>query len=143
MTRGKMKFFEHARNVAKMSTFPRVHVGAVIVYGSKILACGFDQTKTHPLQARFNAMRHFENQDNVQHSIHAEMAALSSIWDADLDWSKVEVFVYRLRGDRPHGYARPCKACMTAIREKGIRDVYYTGDDGFIYERLDELKEVV
>ena len=34
------------------------------------------------------------------------------------------------------GIARPCPSCMAAIRDIGIRDVYYTTDDGFAYERL-------
>jgi len=33
--------------------------------------------------------------------------------------------------------ARPCAGCMAAIRKFGIKNVYYTTDMGYAYERLD------
>lgn len=43
---------------------------------------------------------------------------------------------YRIRKDQPFGLARPCSSCMAAIRDLGIRDIYYTTNDGYAYERL-------
>ena len=34
--------------------------------------------------------------------------------------------------------ARPCPSCMAAIRDLGIRDIYYTTNDGYVYERLEK-----
>ena len=33
--------------------------------------------------------------------------------------------------------ARPCPSCMAAIRDLGIRDIYYTTNDGYVCERLE------
>jgi hypothetical protein len=31
--------------------------------------------------------------------------------------------------------SRPCAACMRAMRDRGIRDFYYTTDAGYAHER--------
>lgn len=31
--------------------------------------------------------------------------------------------------------ARPCPACMSAIKELGIKNIYYTTDNGYAYEK--------
>ena len=36
---------------------------------------------------------------------------------------------------------RPCESCMAAIKDFGIRDIYYTTNDGFVHERLENIKE--
>lgn len=33
--------------------------------------------------------------------------------------------------------ARPCPSCMAAIRDIGIKHVYYTTDDGYAYEKIE------
>ncbi len=33
------------------------------------------------------------------------------------------------------GMARPCPACMAAIKELGIKNIYYTTDNGYAYEK--------
>lgn len=34
--------------------------------------------------------------------------------------------------------ARPCLSCMAAIKDIGIKDIYYTTNDGYSYERLEK-----
>ena len=36
--------------------------------------------------------------------------------------------------------ARPCNACLAAIKDLGIRNIYYTTDDGFVHEKLENTK---
>ncbi|MDD3022237.1 MAG: hypothetical protein PHX61_14865, partial [Alphaproteobacteria bacterium] len=44
------RFFAHARHMAEMSDFHRAPVGCIAVIGNKVVATGFSQHKTHPLQ---------------------------------------------------------------------------------------------
>lgn len=70
-------------------------------------------------------------------SLHAEINCLISLLNsADTDWAKVELYVYRIRNDQPFGYARPCAACMAAIKQCGIRQIAYTTNDGYAVERI-------
>ena len=71
----------------------------------------------------------------------AESAAIASVPYAvgkDIDWSKVHVYVYRICNGKKHGYgnARPCPACMNAIKDMGIKNVYYTDEEGLGYLKL-------
>lgn len=55
----------------------------------------------------------------------------------DLDWSKVNVFVYRVKKDGGKGMARPCKACEAMLKNMGIKEIYYSTDTGFAHETYD------
>ena len=61
----------------------------------------------------------------------------------DIDFGKVKLYVYRIRKDQPYGLSRPCPSCMAAIRDIGIKDIYYTTDNGYAYERMENIKEDV
>lgn len=37
--------------------------------------------------------------------------------------------------------SRPCPNCMAAIKDLGIKHIYYTTNDGFVYENLTQLRE--
>ena len=50
----------------------------------------------------------------------------------------MKLYIYRIRKDQPFGIARPCPSCMAAIRDLGIRDIYYTTNDGYVCERLEK-----
>ena len=73
--------------------------------------------------------------------LHAEIKCLSQIKDIDINFSKVKLYIYRIRNDQPFGLSRPCPSCMAAIKDLGIKDIYYTTNDGYAYERL-ENKEI-
>lgn len=44
-----------------------------------------------------------------------------------------------LRKNQPYGMSRPCPSCMAAIKDLGIRNIYYTTNDGYIYERIEKI----
>ena len=56
------------------------------------------------------------------------------------NFAKVKLYIYRKCHDRPFGIARPCPSCMAAIKDFGIRDIYYTTNDGYAYEKLEKNK---
>ena len=87
------------------------------------------------MQKKYNKKyRHFNRSSKmINDSIHAEMSCLVNIpkcVDLNLDYSKCKVYIYRISpGKRLQiGLARPCEACMNALRDKGIRKIYYTTD---------------
>lgn len=139
------RMFHYARMEAEKSTFERFKVGAVIAYKHKIIGSGHNSSKTHPMQEKYNELyRTFNNTNGcpIKHSLHAEISAISAIpfvIGKEVDFSKAKIYVYRICPGKKKGYgnSRPCPACMNAIRDIGIRDVYYSSDDGLSYLRLD------
>ena len=73
--------------------------------------------------------------------LHAEINCLNQLKHMNVNFSKVKLYIYRMRNDRPYGMARPCPSCMAAIKDFGIRDIYYTTNDGFVHERIENIKE--
>lgn len=140
-----IRMFNEARMEAESSEFKRFHTGAVIVYKKHIIGRGKNDDKSHPMQKEYNRKYRVFNSvggNYINDSIHAEIAAISSIpytVGIDIDWSKVKVYVYRIsRGTKlGYGLAKPCPACMNALKDLGIKNIYYTDSDGYSYLQLD------
>ena len=136
------KFFEMARKMASESDFERFHVGCVIVYKGRVIGQGVNSNKTDPKQKKYNRYRNFSySKEPIKHSLHAEIAALKSVpypIKESIDWKKAAIYIYRICAGRElgQGMARPCPACMEAMRDMGIQSIYYTTTDGFSYERI-------
>ena len=142
MTKRQLRYFAAARKEALRSDFHAQQVGCVIVLGNRVMARAHNSEKTHSEQAVFNAYRDFrQEQGSVIHKCHAEIAALSKCRYADVDWGRVEVYVWReTRDGREHGLAKPCAACMAALRSRGCRHILYTGDENnLLYEYLEAM----
>lgn len=139
------RMFHYAKEEALKSTFNRFHVGAVIAYKHKIIGSGHNSDKTHPMQEKYNELyRTFNNANGcaIKHSLHAEISAISSIpfvVGKEVDFSKAKIYIYRVAIGKPKGYglSKPCPACLNAIKDLGIKDIYYTDDYGLSYLRLD------
>lgn len=139
------RMFHYAKEEALKSTFNRFHVGAVIVYKHKIIGSGHNSDKTHPMQEKYNELyRTFNNAKGcaIKHSLHAEISALTSISylvGKEVDFSKAKIYIYRISIGKPKGYgcAKPCPACLNAIRDIGIKHCYFTDDEGYSYIELD------
>lgn len=131
-----IRHFKKAKQVATVSDYRKVQVGCVAVYQGQVIALGCNCNKTHPAQKFYNKYR-LESEDLLP-KLHAEINCLNQLKHMDMNFSKVKLYIYRLRKDKPYGMGRPCPSCMAAIRDLGIRDIYYTTDDGFCHERLDK-----
>ena len=132
-------YFNKARQVADMSDYHKEHVGCVAVYHGQVISIGCNSNKTHPMQKHYNKYR--EKSDMLIPKLHAEINCISQLKHLKVNFSKVKLYIYRIRKDRPYGIARPCPSCMAAIKDLGIRDIYYTTNDGFAYERLENVKK--
>ena len=129
------KFFNMAKNASKFSDFPKQKIGAVAVYKNRIIATGYNVVKENPLQKYYNKYRGFDT-DTAKNMLHAEMMCILRIKELDMDYYKVHIFVYRELKDGSLALAKPCPACMQAIKDLGIKNIHYTGKDSFIYEKL-------
>lgn len=144
ITKSDYKFFEAAKKVALESDFEKFHVGCVIVYKKHIISSAANSNKTHPIQKKYNRRyREFNCTTTrpIQDKVHAEIAALSKIpypTEQIIDWKKVSIYVYRYsKGLKSgHGMARPCPGCLKALRNKGIKKIYYTTKEGYCLEEF-------
>ena len=130
------RFFDKARKVANISDYNRTHIGCVAVYQGQVIGLGCNTNKTHPTQKYYNKYR--KPSDSMLPKLHAEISCINQIKHLNINFSKVKLYIYRIRKDQPYGMARPCPSCMAAIRDLGIRDIYYTTNEGYSYERLEK-----
>lgn len=129
-----MRYFQKARQTAETSDYKRTHVGCIAVYQGNIIGIACNTNKTHPMQKYYNRYRYHPQISYFYPKLHAEINCISSIHNLDINFSKVKLYVYRTRCDQEYGIARPCPSCMAAIKDLGIRHIYYTTDDGYAYE---------
>lgn len=134
----KMKFFEKAKAASEMSDHAKYFLGSVVVYKNKIISVGWNTTKGNPLQQKRNEKYRFGKDDKDNGCLHAEMLALlhARPYLKGLDMSKVSIYVYRENKSGELRMSKPCPACDSYIRELGIKDIYYTGADGYCHEML-------
>lgn len=94
------------------------HITALLIRGKSIIKITTNSKKTHP---KFE--RKYRSGKSA-HSLHAEMALVSSIRPGDT------VEVYRWLADGTATMSRPCIHCQKALRNAGIKKVTYTDWDG-------------
>lgn len=115
----KKRFCDVAIATAGLSNH-HFSVGSVIVKGNRIISLGINQIKTHPI-----LIKKFYNR-TLTDKLHSEMSALLRA-KTDMAGAKMYVARKKLKG---LGMAFPCSMCMSMIREAGIKQIIYTGDDG-------------
>lgn len=133
------KFFDKARQVANISDYHKTHIGCVAVYQGQVVGLGCNCNKTHPTQKKYNKYRNLYNSGSEPlPKLHSEISCINQIKHFDINFSKVKLYIYRIRKDQPFGIARPCPSCMAAIKDLGIRDIFYTTNDGYAHEKLEK-----
>lgn len=145
LTPRQKRYFDLAKKQADKSTYltgpehseirrSKIAIGAVIVKGNYVIAGGFNKRKTHPLQRAHNIKATYKA---PVPNIHAEIDTL--IRTRMHDVSNCEIFVYRENmsgGGGNLANCRPCKGCMNALKDAGVKHVYYTTEKGYHYERI-------
>lgn len=130
------KYFKLAKNASTFSDFPRVKIGAILVYKGKVVSVGWNTVKENPLQKKYNQLRGF-NTEIHPNSLHAEMMCLLRAKHLDIDFRKASMFIYRNLKNGSLGISRPCPACMKAIQDFDIKNIYYTTGGGFVHEIIE------
>jgi deoxycytidylate deaminase len=132
MNKTKKKFFRLASLAAKSSTYPKLHIGAAIAYGSRLVSIGTNKMRTHTKQKKYTSYRYANNaiaMEGDSGRCHAEMDAIIKAGRNKIVGASIFVHRRDLNGDLAN--CRPCGACMQAIKEAKIKDVYYTSRDGY------------
>lgn len=93
--------------------------------GNWVISKGHNESKSHTRQYNFNVRA---GRVDCHHNIHAEISALVNSKDNDLGGA--DVFVSRTLRSGTSGMCRPCAACALALKEAGIRLVWYTTEKG-------------
>lgn len=134
----EIRFFDAARNMTKLSQYKRIHIGAVLVYKNRIIATGANTDKGHPIQTKYNKYREFtDGHDCTTFGLHAEMKAMIDICDMDIDFRRVEMYVYRLNSLDQIGNCRPCPSCQAMMKRLGIYKIHCINADGNLcYEEV-------
>lgn len=132
-------YLDMANNACYYSDNKRARLGCVITYKNKILSVGWNlQNKEHPLQKQYNKYRNYDPEASTsKNTIHAECHALIRTKNLDVDWSKANIFVYRIKKDGSKGLAKPCPACEAMIKAKGIKNIFYSTENGYGYEKIE------
>lgn len=142
ITKSDYRYFAKAGQTASISNYYKTHIGCVAVYRGNIIGIGCNCNKTHPIQKKYNKYRKLS--DFMLPKLHAEINCINSIKNLNINFAKVKLYIYWIRRDQPFGLSRPCPSCMAAIKDLGIRDIYYTSDTGYVYEQIfDYTKEVL
>jgi len=127
----KSRYFELAESIAKLSDYPRIKIGSVLVKNKDVVSVGQNMLKTHPAQHRYNKCLPYNMPAD---HVHSEINCISKARPDLLRGSTLYIF----RRDRNGNVAmcRPCNACMQAIRDAEIKEIYYSIPNGFSYERI-------
>lgn len=141
----KERYFNFARKAAENASYTGTRsspsIGACCEYKGAIIAKAWNSNKTSPLQAKYNVFRY--NDDTTACKVHAEISLLQKIrwkFGDSIDWSKVHFYIYREYKNGSCAMARPCRSCLEAMRQAGIKKFYYTTDGGFAEEKFQPEK---
>ena len=113
------RYLNMAKEASKQSDFKQHHLGAVAIYKGSLLATGHNSTKTSPRQKEFNRERGWDVEDSKAHNT-------------------VRLYVYREHKNGVKALARPCPACQKMIKDMGIKEVWFTTENGFGYEWMED-----
>lgn len=136
-----IRFFKFAQQSMYKSDYhgsgssPRI--GAVAVYKGSIVAEAWNTDKTSPLQARYNVYRY--HNDSMPPKSHCEALLVQRLrwkFGDGLDWSRVDIYLYReLRSGAP-ALCRPCRSCFHMLKDLGVKHVFYTTENGYCEEEI-------
>ena len=134
MTHSNLAYFAAAKAVSELSDHKHYKIGAVVVMNHRIISSASNSnSKTHPLQKKYNKYRFTDDGDHKQ---HAELAALVPLIRDGIDLSNAAIYVYRVHKNGTLAMSRPCPSCMQLIKDVGIKRVFYTTENGYAYEKI-------
>lgn len=93
----------------------------IIRFKNKIIGCGVNKTKTHPLQAKY---KNHPDQDFLHAEIDAIVDVINKHGSSIL--SECEMIVIRTYKDHTLASSKPCPGCKKAIEAFDIPKVYHT-----------------
>ena len=136
-----LRFLNLAEEMAHMSDFNKMKLGATIILKGKVISKAFNTYKGHPIQKFYNQNRNDHFKESTQHALHAELSALNKV--KNLDLRGAEIYIYHMNNQGNPKMGRPCAGCMDAIKQRGISKIHYTTPDGIATEEISQDKIIV
>jgi len=122
-------FIKLAVNTAFRSK-SKFRLGAVLVKKGKVLSFDYNRmNRSHPVQQKFS-------KTPFTIGLHAEIACCLGVGLRDLENSSV--YVARVLRNGESALARPCQGCERFLRNVGVREVFYTGQNSVERMKLEE-----
>lgn len=121
------KFFLEAKKESLKSDYEKHKIGAVAVYKGKVIARGHNSSKSHPIQKKYNLKAKNIKKSNF---LHAEMDLVRKLRKMPISYKKVEIYVFRQNSEGQFFIVKPCISCELALRNLGIKSVFYTINNG-------------
>lgn len=132
----KRKFLDLAATLS-LSSDKQERIGAVITDRNRLVSWGISLKKTHPVQEKYNRIRFADNAGepgiDIAH-IHAEIDALNRSKSKNLKGHTIYIYRESMGGDLR--MCRPCKGCMQALIDRGIKKMVYTTPNGVAVEKI-------
>lgn len=134
------KYFKLAKNASEFSECD-IKIGSVLVYKNKIISVGWNTNKSNPLMKKYNKYRSTKdrifNVDLHQNGLHSECMCLkTALKTFSGDLRKCSIFVYSETKNGSTRLSRPCMACYMFLKDLGIKNIYYTTNNGWQYEKI-------
>jgi tRNA(Arg) A34 adenosine deaminase TadA len=125
-------FLHLAVETAKSSPSRR-RVGAVLIRKSKLVSTAVNlEQKSHPLQAKLAEKVGLGEKIYLHSEIHALIKAKE---DADT------IIVARVNTQDKLRMAKPCPICSLALEQSGVKNIYYSTNEGFMYKYSPDLDQ--
>jgi len=120
-----------AASLGQFSDVPVYKIGAVLVFKKSVLATGYNQKKSHPLQLKYNKFR--EDYKRLGTFVHAEINCIGSLRSVPKGST---LFIGRFNANGVRSICRPCEGCLQLIKLHGITEIVYNTLDGYAIEHL-------
>lgn len=108
--------------------YKRLKMVAFLIYKGKIVSFGVNSDRTSPMQKRYRRKTEYGNIPNFIDKEHAEINLLRRTYLGNFDLKKLEIVIISKKFDGTFRLARPCNTCMAAIKDFGIKKIWYTTD---------------
>jgi len=113
-----------AREYYRKDGWQRKKMCAIYIEKSRMVAA-FNSKKTHPIAAKYK---------HLQERTHCEISCLQQIkQNNNLNGT---LYIYRESFDGHHRMARCCESCLRYVKDRGIKKIIYTTNDGYVVEHL-------
>ena len=132
LTKRDHQYFAVATALAKTSNHFKAKLGAIIVHKNEIISTAVNAAKSHPIQKLYNIHRNIQITHN---HIHAEIHSIIKTTNKQ-KLKGATIYVSRVKNDQAMGMARPCPACFRAIQDYGIKNIFYTTNNGYAQETI-------
>lgn len=123
-------------NIYTEDCYERLKVVSFLIYKGKIVNFGVNSSKTSPMQFYYRKKTKLATIENFLDKEHAEINCLRRTYFGDFNIRDIELVVISKRHNGSYRLARPCPTCMGAIRDYGIRKVWYTTNEGTIVQEF-------